>query len=248
MLYTPMRNVFRPLALPRARWPLGPSQCEICRRWAGARLCADCLQRFAPPQARCACCALRLGLATPACGECLRNPPPFELTLCAVDYGFPWDHLITAFKFHGQTELAAPLSGCMAQALPAVPPCTLVLPVPLATARLATRGYNQAWELARRVAAAKMLPARPDVLLRAIDTAHQVELTRAQRQQNLRAAFYVEPRQRQAVAGQHVALVDDVMTTGSTVREASLALLRAGAAAVHVWVLARTPEPGAAEH
>jgi ComF family protein len=235
-------------AFQHMRGPPGPSQCEVCRRWAGAGLCTDCLQRFAAPQARCARCGLRLSLPAPACGDCLSHPPPFDATVCAVDYGFPWDHLITAFKFRGQTELAAPLAACLTQALRDALPCSLVLPVPLATARLAARGYNQAWELARRVAAAKALPARPDVLLRAIDTAHQVELTRAQRQQNLRAAFYVDPRLRQTVFGQRVALVDDVMTTGSTVREASLALLRAGAAAVDVWVLARTPEPRQAEH
>lgn len=231
-----------------AHWPLRLSQCEVCRRWAGARLCGDCVQRFAPAQARCARCALRLGLPTPACGECLRHPPPYEHTRCAVDYGFPWDSLITAFKFHGQVELAGPLAQCLARALTeaehaqTLPTCTLVLPVPLAMPRLRARGYNQAWELGRRVARAQNLPARADVLLRTIDTAHQVELNRAQRQQNLRAAFYVPPELRRAVAGQRVALVDDVMTTGATAREATAALLRAGAAAVHMWVLARTPK------
>jgi ComF family protein len=117
----------------------------------------------------------------------------------------------------------------------------LVLPVPLSATRLAERGYNQAWELARRVARLAALPARADVLLRPLDTAHQADLNRAARQHNLRQAFMVDPRQRAAVQGRRVALVDDVMTTGATVREAAAALKRAGAAAVQVWVLARTP-------
>ena len=164
-------------------------------------------------------------------------------------YAFPWDQLITKFKFHGQVELARPLADRLARAVQAHgdPVCTLVLPVPLATARLAARGYNQAWELARRVARTQRLPARADLLLRALDTAHQAELGRAQRQQNLRAAFYVDPAQRHAVAGHRVALVDDVMTTGATAREAAAALLRAGAAAVDVWALARTAAPAPAE-
>jgi ComF family protein len=117
----------------------------------------------------------------------------------------------------------------------------LVLPVPLSRQRLAERGYNQAWELARRVARLAGLPARADVLLRPLETAHQAALDRAERQRNLRRAFMVDPRQRAVLQGRRVALVDDVMTTGTTVREAAAALTRAGAASVQVWVLARTP-------
>ena len=199
-------------------------------------------------------CGLRLGLAAPACGSCLREPPPFERTVCVADYGFPWHRLIADFKFNGRVELA----GLLAQRLQAAlthaaltqaalqqageASATLVLPVPLSARRLAQRGYNQAWELARRVAALTRLPARADLLLRPWETAHQADLNRSARQSNLRAAFMVDPRHRAALQGQRVALVDDVMTSGATAREASAALLRAGAAAVEVWVIARTPE------
>ena len=204
-------------------------------------------------------CGLRLGLAAPACGSCLREPPPFERTVCVADYGFPWHRLIADFKFNGRVELA----GLLAQRLHAAlvqaalvqagliqaaliqageASATLVLPVPLSARRLAQRGYNQAWELARRVAALTRLPARADLLLRPWETAHQADLNRSARQSNLRAAFMVDPRHRAALQGQRVALVDDVMTSGATAREASAALLRAGAAAVEVWVIARTPE------
>jgi predicted amidophosphoribosyltransferase len=107
--------------------------------------------------------------------------------------------------------------------------------------RLAERGYNQAWELARRVAAALSLPASASLLLRPVDAGPQIELGRAERQRNLRNAFMVDPRQRGTLQGRRVALVDDVMTTGATAHAAASALLRAGAA-VDVWVLARTPE------
>jgi ComF family protein len=182
-------------------------------------------------------------LTTAACGDCLREPPPFAHTVCAVDYGFPWHSLISAFKFHDQVELAPAFSSLLSAAVrsSALPLPNTVLPVPLSPTRLAQRGYNQAWELSRRCARSLGLRADAQLLLRHLDTAHQVELTRAERQRNMRNAFMVNPAQRASLAGQHVALVDDVMTTGATLRECSEVLLRAGAEVVDVWVLARTP-------
>lgn len=213
-------------------------------------MCSACLQRFAPAVPRCERCGLRLGAAANVCGACLRQPPPFTRTVCAVDYQFPWDGLITAFKFRSQPELALPLARCMAAAVQAsaalqaqpLPQPQVLLPVPLAPARLAQRGYNQAWELARRLGPLLGVPAWANWLSRPVDTAHQIELGRQQRQRNLRAAFLAEPAQRARLRGLHVALVDDVMTTGATVGEAAAELLRAGASRVDVWVLARTAE------
>ena len=229
-----------------------PSQCEVCRQWGTSALCADCVARYAAPLARCQRCGLRMGLSTPACGACLRQPPPFEHTICVADYGFPWQRLIAHFKFEGRVELAAVLADLLADALAqrlheapmqgVTPSASLVLPVPLSASRLAERGYNQAWEIARRVAARAGLPARADLLLRPWDGAHQADLNRSERQLNLRTAFMVDPRQRAHLQGRRVALVDDVMTTGATTREAATVLLRAGAAAVEVWVIARTDD------
>jgi ComF family protein len=224
-------------------WPGPPRQCEVCLQWAAHALCTDCVARWAAPMARCARCGLRLGQSAACCGDCLRQAPPFERTVCAVDYAFPWDRLVGRFKFSGQVELAAPLAARMAAAvaLAAAPLPQLLLPVPLSARRLAERGYNQAWELARRLASRWRVPASATLLLRPLDTAHQADLDRAQRQRNLRTAFMVDARRRAELAGRRVALVDDVMTTGATAREAASVLLRAGAAAVDVWVLARTP-------
>ena len=86
------------------------------------------------------------------------------------------------------------------------------------------------------------LPADPALLQRPLDGAHQAQLTREQRRRNLRGAFMVDPLRRAAIAGRHLALVDDVMTTGATLHEAARVLLRAGAASVTAWVLARTPD------
>lgn len=226
-----------------------PVQCEVCRRWSWARLCGPCRQRFGAERMRCVRCGLATGTALAACGECLRAPPPFERTVVAFDYAFPWDRVIGRWKFGAQAELACALAPPLATAVArdlaardAAPP-EFVLPVPLAPARLAERGFNQAWELARRVARELRVPARADLLARALDTAHQAELTRAERERNLRAAFMVPPTARPQLAGRRVALVDDVFTTGATAREASAALRRGGAVAVELWVLARTPAP-----
>jgi ComF family protein len=220
------------------------SQCEVCRQWSHSALCTDCVARFASAVPRCGRCGLRLGLPAPACGDCLREPPPFEHTVCAADYGFPWDALIAEFKFHGRAELAAVLAERLQAAVRAAgaPLPRWVVPVPLAPARLAERGYNQAWELARRLGRSLGLAADPDLLWRPAEQAHQADLNRAERQRNLRSAFMTDPRRRAELQGSRVALVDDVMTTGATAREAAAALLRGGAAAVDVWVVARTPD------
>jgi ComF family protein len=223
-----------------------PSLCAVCRAGARDGLCGDCQARFAAPRPRCRRCGLALGAAADVCGACVNESPPFERCVCVADYAFPWDHLVAQMKFRNRPELAAPLAALLAAAVrrEAAPLPALVLPVPLAPARLAERGHNQAWELARPLAAALKLPARADLLQRPLDSEHQATLNREQRQRNLRGAFMVDPRRRSALQGLAVALVDDVLTTGSTAREAAATLLRAGAASVQVWVLARTPAAG----
>jgi len=225
----------------------GPSVCAVCRAWGRGRICASCLDRFAAPVPRCRRCALPLVATAATCGTCLTAPPPFDAALAAVDYRAPWDRLVTAFKFHGALDLAAVFAEAIVVAerrRAAATRPSLVLPVPLAAARWRERGYNQAWELARRVARRLGVRAEPELLLRLRETAHQLALPLADRAGNVRAAFAVEPRRRGELRDRHVAIVDDVMTTGSTATEIASVVRQAGAATVEVWVLARTPRPG----
>ncbi len=180
----------------------------------------------------------------PLCGECLRLGPAFDRCVCAADYGFPWDALIAQAKFHARPELMAPLGALLAAAVrhAHAPTPALLLPIPLDPQRLRERGYNQAWELARQLARHLRCPATPALLLRPVQRAHQADLSRAQRLANLRGAFMLQPNRQLEVRGRRVALVDDVMTTGATLREAATVLRRAGASAVDAYVLARTPE------
>lgn len=176
----------------------------------------------------------------------MRQPPPFERTIAALDYAAPWDGLIRHFKFHGQPELATPLARRLREALDdatgTLPPPDLVLPAPLSDARLRERGFNQSWEIARRLGH----KADPALLLRIRDTPHQTDLPLDRRAANVRGAFAVEPLRRREIEGRCLALVDDVLTTGATAAAMAQTLLDAGAARVQLWVLARTPAPGSA--
>ena len=194
------------------------------------------------------------------CGACLIAPPVYERSVAAVDYGYPWDSLITRFKFHAALDLAPALAQRLAQALSddadhaghadhsthGPTPPTLLLPVPLSAARLRERGYNQAWELTRHLGRLRQCPIDARLLLRVRDTAHQLALPPVQRAGNVRGAFAIEPARRAELQQRSVALIDDVMTTGATVAEITRVLLQAGAAQVHVWTVARTPRPGQA--
>lgn len=230
-----------------AWWRRWPSQCAVCHGWGHGRVCAACFTRFAAPTHRCERCASRLlAERSPICGACMRLAPPFIRALAAVDYAYPWDRLITDFKFHGGLDLASALAGLLVAAhrhhAPQLP--DLLVPVPLGPQRLRQRGYNQSWELARRCAAQLGCKADAALLLRIKETPHQLALPRARRAANVRGAFAVEPTRRTELHGRHIALVDDVMTTEATASEVARTLLNAGAASVQIWVVARTPRPG----
>ncbi|MEQ1682385.1 MAG: ComF family protein [Burkholderiaceae bacterium] len=224
-----------------------PSKCAVCHDWGTQRVCAQCVARFAPVLPRCGRCGIEVPVGTGSCGACLTDPPPFERTLAGVDYAHPWDGLITQFKFHAALDLAPALSRRLLDAFHrgGGPAPALLLAIPLSAERLRERGYNQAWELARRLARALDGRADPSLLLRVKDTPHQLALAPDKRAGNVHAAFAVEPRRRAELAGATVTLVDDVMTTGATAAEAARVLLQAGAAQVHVWVVARTPRSDA---
>jgi ComF family protein len=226
-----------------AAWP---GQCAVCRTWSRARLCTDCTGRFATSGARCETCGLAIAAGLTRCNDCLREPPPFTCCVCAVDYQFPWDRLIHRFKFQQSPELAAllvePLLAVARQR--ASPRPELFVPVPVSDMRLRQRGYDQAWELTRRMAQALTVAAHARALVRPVDRTRQSALGRTARLANLRGAFNVPLSARSVVQGRHVGLVDDVMTTGATAHAAAAALLSAGAARVDLWVVARTPAPG----
>ncbi|MDC8772692.1 ComF family protein [Roseateles albus] len=224
-------------------------QCAVCRAWCKQHVCGDCLMRYARPAPRCWTCAARLapaltGRREAKCGACLREPPPLDRTIAALDYGFPWDGLLQHYKFHQALELRETLLERLNQALSiaeAEAPDWL-LPVPLTQARQRERGYNQSYELARALARQRKLNCEPELLLRVRHTEQQAQLPLHERATNVQRAFAVKPTRAAELRGSHVVLLDDVMTSGATLYEIARVLRRAGAVNVQAWVVARTPD------
>ena len=220
-----------------------PSRCAVCGAWPARPVCDACVLRFAPVQHRCRLCALPLPAPAQVCGGCLREPPPLAACHAAVDYAYPWAGLLARFKFSGEPGWAQALAERM-EAVPGIreelAQAELVLPMPLAPRRLAERGFNQAWLLARA-----LHPARSEarLLLRLRETGSQTALDRQARRANVRDAFAVEPLRAGEVQGRAVLLVDDVMTSGASLHAAAGALRQGGARRVAAVVLARTDEP-----
>ncbi|MEJ8815108.1 ComF family protein [Variovorax ureilyticus] len=220
-----------------------PSQCSVCRAWPAQPICDACVARFAPPKPRCLTCALPVPPGVSRCGVCVSNPPPLDACHTACTYEWPWSERIAEFKFRGGAGLASPLATLLRSAPwieAAIEKAEIVLPMPLTTARLRERGFNQAHELAKRLAPAA---TEPGILLRTREAPAQSGLTRAERLRNLRGMFALEPLRAAAVRDRRVVLVDDVMTTGASIFTAAEVLRRGGASHITAIVLARTDPP-----
>ncbi len=225
---------------------LAPRGCALCDQTlapgAFPGVCMACL--LAMPGAnrlRCARCGLPASASADrqAC-PCSTASPGFDQTVAVADYAAPLDRVVTSLKFGRQLNLARPLGELLAArwlgSSPAIHLDCLV-PVPLSPSRLAHRGFNQTLEMARSMAATVRtpLPVMPFTLRRIRDTAPQSGLSLDERRHNLVGAFSCAGR----FDGLHVGLVDDVMTSGSTLTESARVLKAAGARSVIALVVAR---------
>jgi ComF family protein len=231
--------------LPALLHLLFPAPCLGCdvalgRRGGALLLCHRCEARLAPAEGGCRTCARPLAVARPAalCGRCRADPPPWDALFAAYLYRPPLVQVVRALKYGGGEFLAGGLARHLALR------CTelrghldLVTAVPLPWTRLLARGYDQAATLGRALARELEAPYAP--LLRRRPGRRQVRLDRRARQRNLRAAFVAR---RVPPAGATVLLVDDVMTTGATLRAAARVLSAAAPVRVFIAVAARTPE------
>lgn len=220
---------------------LYPSTCLLCMApgLGELDLCEDCA--FALPKILNACerCALPLpSMGMTLCGHCQHTPPHYDVALAPLRYTFPVDRLIQRFKFHGQLStgrsLAHLMADCVAQQGLELP--EVLLPVPLHHQKLQARGFNQSLELARYLSLRFNIPIDSHSVIRVKPTQPQMELPLKARKKNIRGAFEV----RQALSMRHVAVVDDVVTTGSTVNELARILRQAGVRRIQIWSCART--------
>ena len=239
----------------RTDHPFGAERSSRSRRSCGKMpqdpFCADCdLAYWNEPRLRCLTCALPLsaGHGSTAterqyrCPGCIAAPPAFDATIVLADYRPPLARLTLDLKFRSRLALAGALADRLARAaedaLAADDVPDVVVPVPLARGRLASRGFNQAWEIARWLAHRLELPADATLLARVAETARQATLDADARRRNVEAAFAVT----RPVRGLAVAVVDDVMTSGATLEAAAQALKAAGARRVTNLAVLRTPK------
>lgn len=224
------------------RWLL-PWRCLLCGDAGkeGMDLCAECAAELPRNTSCCARCALPLPLSASECGRCQRKPPPWDAAWAPFRYAWPLDRLETRFKFGRDLAAGRALTSMWLGERPPLVLPQLIIPVPLHRRRLRERGYNQALEMAKSLAKVLAIPCRHDLLQRTRYTDAQTGLDAAQRRRNLRDAFAM-PKSTSLPA--HVAVLDDVFTTGATMAECSRALKRTGATRVDVWALARAPLSG----
>lgn len=222
---------------------LMPSTCALCGGGCDDVVCAACRDAYAAARpSRCGQCANPVGAGAGLCGTCLSHPPAFDATVAAVDYAIPLDQLVLQLKFGARLALAPWFARQIRDAVlarPGLPLPDLLCPVPLGPGRLVERGFNQALEIARPLAAALGVACHPALALRTLDTPAQSGVAPSVRAKNVRGAFAVEDPE--LVAGRHVGLVDDVMTSGHTLGELAATFKRFGAARVTNFVFARTP-------
>ncbi len=220
-----------------------PPACVLCGgegQVPDLDLCSACEADLPRNDSACPLCGeplVGVGDTRPLCGACLRRAPRYHASVCAYRYAYPVDHLVRALKYDGAIALARVLGELLVRSLQAgrqAPWPDCIVPMPLHPERFRARGYNQSIELGRLLEHRLGIPLCTDRVSRVRATREQAALSRKERRRNVRGAF--------AVAGElrakRIAILDDVVTTGSTVREVARVLRRAGAVHLEVWAVA----------
>ena len=216
-----------------------PNHCLLCGAGGlSARLlCPDCQGDLRANAHSCALCGIPLVSDAEICGRCLTNPPPFDAARIPLLYIAPCDFLIKAFKFDGKLDHGKALVEVVTSYFAEGEQPKLLIPVPLHRARQRQRGFNQSEIIARDLGRQLDIPFNARLCRRNRDTWTQTGLNAGQRKRNLRGAFEIKGNG----YADHVAIVDDVVTTGSTLVELAHLLKVHGVERVDCWALARTP-------
>jgi ComF family protein len=224
-----------------------PRHCLMCGHGSGPEnLCRPCAAELPRVGRSCLQCSLPLShRADRFCGHCLRKPPPWDFATSALVYEFPVSQMVCRFKFGRSLACGQVLSRELILAIrhksTILPDC--ILPVPLHRLRHFSRSFNQADLIARQVGQALKIPVYGSILRRRRRTRAHSGLDAASRKKNIKGAFDCKIPAGSRTSFGHVALVDDVMTTGATLAECTRTLKKAGVDAVSVWIAARALEP-----
>jgi ComF family protein len=222
-------------------YKLLPATCILCRGLGQNffDLCEFCEKSLPFLEGVCYQCSMPLISAKNYCGQCLNKTPHYDHTIALFHYQFPINRLIQDLKFNERLLNADLLGKLLNEKILAayredpLPEC--IIPVPLHHKRLSERGYNQALILSQPIAKSLSIPINSELCERTVHTTQQTKMTAEERRRNLRDAFSVKKNN-----FSHVVLMDDVMTTGSTVDEISKSLKKTGIKRVDVWCVART--------
>jgi ComF family protein len=226
---------------------LFPGRCRLCGIATGTslQLCPECRRELPGLETVCSRCSRPLPVRAEdggsCCGHCQRQAPAFDATQALLRYHPPVDYLIRRLKFSGELAIGRLLASLLAEQVATRQACLpeLLLPVPLHRTRRRERGFNQATELARNLGRELGIAVNHRLCRRDRHTPPQSLLPLNARRTNLRKAFSISGE----LPASHVAIVDDVMTTGYTAGELARILKRAGAEYVEVWVIARAGVP-----
>lgn len=216
-----------------------PNYCLICLdpSRSSLALCRACIQQLPwHTDPCCSRCALPLP-STTLCGECLREPPAFTQVVSPFHYQPPIDRFIHQLKFNQKLIYAHIIGNLLAEHIQqrSDPLPQAILPVPLHTERLRQRGYNQATEICKPLTRRLKLPCDQRYLARTKNTAPQAQLKAHERRVNVKNAFTIQA----AIPYSHIAVVDDVMTTGATLRQLCQLIQRNGVQRIEIWCVAR---------
>lgn len=203
-------------------------------------ICPACADAVVRKGNHCQQCGFKLkSPSAKKCGECVIKPKLYQKLIAACDYKYPVNSSISQMKFSQQMDIIRGLSAMLAttveqnyqeQTMP-----TLLVPIPLHHKRLFSRGYNQSELIANRLSKSLNIPTDSARLARIKNTPHQIGLKAIERRKNLKDAFVVSQ-----TLPKHIALIDDVVTTGSTITEACKTCLKHGAEQIDIWCLAKT--------
>ncbi|CEG61750.1 ComF family protein [Legionella micdadei] len=215
-----------------------PSVCVLCNQYHDQPfpVCHPCTRLFKKIGPACRYCAHPLpDEKYLVCGICVKEKPTIDNTITAYRFEEPLRTLLHGFKYHEAFYLGGFLAKLILEALANRPITTeCLIPVPLHPKRLRQRGFNQAVELSRILSKKLQIPCEPNLCKRIVHTDPQVNLDRKQRKQNVRGAF-----QSKLTHYQHITLVDDLLTTGSTANELARVLKQQGATRIDLWCCAR---------
>lgn len=218
---------------------LFPLTCFVCGFQSTSNPCELCYSFLPWLQEACTTCGE--SCMNKQCGECLIDPPPISILIALFNYSPPLSSLITQLKYHQQLYYAHSLGLLLAQRVAAwyqasaIPLPACIIPVPLHKKRLKQRGYNQALEIAKPIKKQLYIPIDYKSAKRIVPTLSQTCLTADKRKHNLKNVFYIEKN----LTVKHVAIIDDVTTTLSTIFELATALKRQGVDRVDAWCIAK---------